>query len=825
MQEMNREQVTPVNIEDEMAGSYLDYSMSVIVGRALPDVRDGLKPVHRRIIYAMHEEGLLSNRQHSKCAGVVGEVLKKFHPHGDAAVYDALVRMAQPWNVRYPLIGSQGNFGSIDGDAAAHYRYTECRLSRIAELLLSDIDRGTVDFVPNFDGRDVEPTVLPSAFPNLLVNGSSGIAVGMATNIPPHNLGEVIEALFLLMENPAARTADILRVLPGPDFPTGGYIYGRAGIAEAYETGRGKLTLRARLRTEQLKGGREAVIVAEIPYQVNKGRLLEEMAALIRDKKITGVADLRDESDRDGMRIVLELKRGETPEVLINQLYKLTQLQTTFGVIMLALVDGRPRYLPIKRMLEAYLDHRRGIVVRRARFDLDKARKRLHTVEGLRIAVDHIDAVIAIIRESADNDAARASLRDRFGLTAVQAEAILDMPLRRLTGLERDKLEKEHAELLRQIEELTSVLADPKKVEAIVRKELAEVKEKFADPRRTEITDAGEAITIEDLIADERMVITVSHEGYIKRTPTSVYRHQRRGGKGAVGMKPKEEDWAEHVFVGTMHNYIVFITDRGKAYWLKVFELPQAGRASRGRQIVNLLELEAGEKVRAMIPVETFAEDRYLIMATRRGQVVKNALSLYAHPRKTGIKAIKIEEGDEVIGARLSNGNQEVFLATRKGMAVRFKEDQIRPMGRFVTGVRGIRLRKGDAVIALEILRPNSYILTVCDKGYGKRTEGSEYRLTNRGGVGVINIRTGERNGEVIGCLEVLEGHEVILISEKGTTLRIATGEIRLVARATLGVRLMQLEPDDSVASVACIEEEEAEPNGDEPEGSAPAAP
>lgn len=822
MQEMNREQVTPTNIEDEMSGSYLDYSMSVIVGRALPDVRDGLKPVHRRIIYAMHSEGLASNKSHSKCAGVVGEVLKKYHPHGDGAVYDALVRMAQPWNLRYPLIDGQGNFGSIDGDSAAAYRYTECRLSRVAELLLTDIEKNTVPFEANFDGKVQEPSVLPAAFPNLLVNGSSGIAVGMATNIPPHNLREVIDALQLLIKKPEADVGDLMKIMPGPDFPTGGYIYGRSGIVDAYKTGRGKLTLRARLGTEKLKSGKEALVVTQIPYQVNKTRLIEEIAKLVREKRIQGISDLRDESDRDGMRIVIELRKGEITQVISNQLYKMTQLQTTFGIIMLALVDGQPRYLPLKRILEEYLKHRREIVVRRTRFDLDKARRRIHIVQGLRVAVTNIDEVIKLIRASASTADAKDALRKRFDLTDVQATAILDMPLRRLTGLEIEKLEEEHKELVALIEELTSILSDPTKVTKIIAEELDEVKKKYGDDRMTEITDSAEDITIEDLIAEERMVITVSHEGYIKRTPTSQYRHQRRGGKGASGMKTKDEDWAEHVFVGTTHNYILFITDRGKAYWLKVYELPQGGRATRGRPIVNLLQIEAGEKVQAMIPVVEFADDRFLIIATRKGQVIKNALSLYSNPRKTGIKAVKIGDDDAVLAAMVSNGNQEIFMGTKKGMAVRFDENQVRPMGRFVSGVRGIRLREGDEVIGLGILRQDSSILTVCENGYGKRTKASEYRRTNRGGLGVINIKTSDRNGDVVGCLEVFDTDEVILISKKGITIRSKMAEMRLISRATQGVRLINLNKGDHLISVARVEEEKADVNGDEDDQETP---
>ncbi len=810
MQEMNRQNITPVNIEDEMQASYIDYSMSVIVMRALPDVRDGLKPVHRRIIYAMHDEGLQHNKQHSKCAGVVGEVLKKYHPHGDSAVYDALVRMAQDWNLRYPLIDPQGNFGSVDGDAPAAYRYTECRMTAIAELLLQDIEKNTVEFMPNFDGRVMEPTVLPAAFPNLLVNGSAGIAVGMATNIPPHNLRETVTALKILIANPEATLPELMRVIPGPDFPTGGYIYGRAGIREAYETGRGRIQLRARVMVEQQKSGKDSLIVTEIPYQVNKANLIAEIATLARDKKIQGISDIRDESDQNGMRIMIELRKGEVPQVIINQLYKMTQMQVTFGIILLALVDGRPRYLSLKRMLQCYLEHRREVVVRRTKFDLDKARRRIHIVEGLLIAVDNIDEVIKIIRSSSSTDDARQSLKSRFGLTDEQTQAILDMPLRRLTGLEIEKLQQEHQELAALIEQLVAILADPNKVTTIIRDELDAVARKFGDERMTEIVDAEGELTVEDLIAEERMVITVTHSGYIKRTPTSLYRRQRRGGKGASGVKPKEEDWVEHLFVGTTHNYIMFFTNTGKAYWLKVWELPQAGRASRGRPIVNLLALEPGETIQAMIPIDKFSEDRYLVMCTRKGQVVRNSLDLYSNPRKVGIKAINIADDDELIAVRMTNGHQQLLIATREGMAVRFDENDVRPMGRFVGGVRGINLRGDDQVVGMIALRPESTVLTVCEKGYGKRSDAEDYRLTKRGGVGVINIRATERNGKVIAVLDVIESDELILISEQGITIRSRVSDMRVIARATMGVRLMHLEEGDSLVGVARIEEDKS---------------
>ena len=809
MQEMNRQNIVPINIEDEMQASYIDYSMSVIVMRALPDVRDGLKPVHRRIIYSMHNEGLTHGKQHRKCARVVGDVLGKYHPHGDSAVYDALVRMAQEWNLRYPLIDGQGNFGSVDGDSPAAFRYTECRLSAISESLLQDLGKETVDFAPNFDGSFDEPTVLPAAYPNLLVNGSAGIAVGMATNIPPHNLRETCAALKVLIENPDATIPELMRALPGPDFPTGGYIYGRAGIREAYETGRGKLTLRARVLVEQTKSGKEAIIVTEIPYQVNKANLITETAGLVRDKKVQGISDIRDESDQNGMRIVIELRKGENPQVLINQLYKMTQLQVTFGVILLALENRRPRYLSLKRILQCYLEHRREVVVRRTKFDLDKARRRVHIVQGLLVAVENIDAVIKVIRGSADANAARQQLKSRFDLTDEQTQAILDMPLRRLTGLEIEKLEAEHKELIALIEELASILADPKKVIAIIVEELDAGVEKYGDGRVTEIVDSEGELTIEDLIAEERMVITVSHQGYIKRTPTALYRRQRRGGKGASGMKPKEEDWVEHLFVGTTHNYILFFTTTGKAYWLKVYELPQGGRASRGRPIVNLLTLEPGERIRAMIPVDKFSEDRFLIMGTRKGQIVKNGLNLYSNPRKVGIKAINIADDDELISVRLTSGQHEVLIATRDGMAVRFKESDVRPMGRFVGGVRGISLRGDDEVVGMITLEPASTVLTVCENGYGKRTRADEYRLTKRGGLGVINIRTTERNGKVIAVLDVIDGDELIMISNQGVAIRSRVGEMRIISRATQGVRLINLAEGDRLTSVAPVGETE----------------
>jgi len=818
-----REQIIPTSLEEEMKSSYLDYAMSVIVGRALPDVRDGLKPVHRRIIYAMNQINLTSGRPHKKSAAVVGDVIARYHPHGDQAVYDTLVRMAQDFSLRYPLVDGQGNFGSIDGDPPAAYRYTEARMSRYAELLLQDIDRDTVDFRPNFDGSTVEPEVLPSAIPHLLVNGSAGIAVGMATNIPPHNLREVIDACVLLIDEPDAELKAIMGVLTAPDFPTGGYIYGREGVVEAYRTGRGRVILRARINTEQLKGGREALVVTEIPYQVNKSNLLIEIASLVRDKKVTGISEVRDESDRDGMRIVLELRKGEPSQIVINQLYKHTQLQTTFGVILLALVNGRPRYLSLIKVLRLYLDHRREVVVRGTRFDLEKAERRLHIVEGLRKALDHIDDVIETIRSSKAQDEARGKLMRWFELSQEQADAILDMRLARLTGLERDKLEEEYKELKKIIKELRGILEDPAKVQAVIREELLEIREKYGDDRRSVIIDSSEEVTVEDLIAEENMVITVSHAGYIKRTPTSLYRRQHRGGKGVAGMETKEEDWVEYLFIGTTHNYMMFFTDRGRAYWLKIYELPQGGRATRGRPIVNMLQLEPGERIQAMIPVREFDDAHFLLMATAKGQVVKSALSLYSNPRKVGINAIRIEEGDRLVDVKLTGGSQEVIIGTRDGMAVRFNEQDVRPMGRFVQGVRAITLRDDDLVIGMEVCRPNATILTVCEHGYGKRTQIDEYRLTRRGGIGVINIKTSERNGKVVAIKEVLDDEELIMITHKGTTIRCPVQNIRTIGRNTQGVRLIDLEEGDRLTDVARLGEKEEVGNGEPDEPPPPA--
>lgn len=830
----NREQIIPINIEDEMKTSYIDYAMSVIVGRALPDVRDGLKPVHRRVIYGMHDLGFGPTHKYEKSAKSVGHVMGNFHPHGDSAIYDTLVRMAQPFSLRYPLIDGQGNFGSVDGDPAAAMRYTESRLSHHAALLLQDLDKNTVDFGPNYDSSHQEPLVLPSAFPNLLVNGSGGIAVGMATNIPPHNMGEVIDACVLMINNPKVTIAELMQKMPGPDFPTGAYIRGRKGIMDAYSTGRGRVVMRARVATEQLKLGREAIIVTELPYQVNKARLVEEIAYLVRDKKITGISDLRDESDRNGMRIVIELKKGEVPEVVINNLYKHTQLQTTFGVIMLALVDGRPRYLSLPQMLQYYLNHRRDVVVRRTRYELDRAERRLHIVHGLVVVQDNIDEVIKIIRAAANPEEAKRTLMATFKvplemarqvdpdvteavpLSEEQATAILEMRLSRLTQLEKTKLYHEAEELVAAITRYRHILAETTEVWKIITKELLDVKAKFADARRTEIIDDTGDLSIEDLIAEENMVITISHSGYIKRTPTALYRRQKRGGRGSTGVETKEEDWVEHLFIGTTHNYLMFFTDRGQAHWLKVYEIPQGGRATKGRPVVNLLQLQEGEQIRAVLPVgNKFDDNRALIFATKKGQVCKQALSLYSNPRKVGIKAINIEEGDELCDVKLTNGQSEVILATQMGMACRFHETAVRSMGRFTSGVKGINLNPGDHVVGVETPRPGADLLTVCENGYGKRSNVEDYRLTNRGGKGVINIKANDRNGKVVAVKEVIDEDELIMITREGMSIRSRVADTRTIGRNTQGVRLINLQEGDKVMGVARLAEKEDDEDGD----------
>jgi len=805
----------PVNIEDQMRESYMDYAMSVIIGRALPDARDGLKPVHRRILYAMFREGLVHNRRYSKCAGVVGEVLKRYHPHGDSAVYDALVRLAQNWSVRYPLIDGQGNFGSVDGDPPAAYRYTECRLTKLAEELLADIDKETVDFVPNFDDSTAEPVVLPSKVPNLLVNGAAGIAVGMATNIPPHNLREVCDGLIALVENPELTTDELMRYIPGPDFPTAGFICGQAPIREAYRDGRGILTVRARATVEtDEKSGRSAIIVTEIPFQVNKARMVERIAELVNERKLDGISDLRDESDREGMRVVIELKRDAVAEILLNQLYKHTPMQESFGVNMLAIVEGRPRILSLKEALGVFIQHRRAVVVRRTAFDLRKAEERLHILAGLKIAIDNLDQAIALIRAARDPASAREGLMTAFGLSQLQSQAILEMRLQRLTGLERDKIVAEYGDTERAIEGLRQILADEREVAKIILDELREVREKYGDDRRTQIVDEAAVISVEDLIVEEDMVVTISHQGYIKRNAAGLYRAQRRGGRGKIGATTRDEDFVEHLFVASTHSYLLFFTTAGKVYWLKVHEIPQAGRAARGRSITNILNLGPEEKLSAFLPVREFQEGRCVLFATRRGLVKKTDLMQYASPRSSGIIAIALEEGDEVIGVRLTDGPSHVILSTRAGQAIRFEEAEARPMGRDTYGVWGMKLDEGDEVVSLDLVEAGAALLAVSGNGYGKRTEMEEYRLTRRGGKGIITMKTTDKTGRVIGVRMVTDDDQIMLVTSGGKVIRLRVNEIRVIGRNTQGVRLIGLDEGERVVSVARLAEREDEVDG-----------
>ncbi|MDP3790476.1 MAG: DNA gyrase subunit A [Candidatus Omnitrophota bacterium] len=807
------EKLVPVYIEEEMKDSYINYAMSVIVGRALPDVRDGLKPVHRRILFAMKELGVEHSKPYKKCARIVGEVLGKFHPHGDVAVYDTLVRMAQDFSLRYPLIEGQGNFGSVDGDSPAAMRYTEARLSRITDYMLLDIEKNTVDFMPNFDGSLEEPMVLPACLPNLLVNGSSGIAVGMATNIPPHNLTEVAQAVMFVIDDPSCDPKDLLKIVKGPDFPTGGIIRGYEGIKNAYSTGRGLLRVHAKAFIEEQKNGKETIIVKELPYQVNKANLIETIADLITDKKIDGITDLRDESDKDGMRIVIEIRRGANAKVILNQLYKHTQMQTTFGVIMLALVEGRPRVLNLKEVLEEFIRHRKEIVIRRTKYDLEKAQDRAHILEGLKIALKELDKVIKIIRGSKDPQEAKAELIKKIGLSDRQAQAILEMQLQRLTHLERDKIDKEYLELIKKIELFKSILESEKKVLEIIKQEMKDLIEKFGDARRTDILPETEELDIEDLIAEEDVVITISHAGYIKRLPVSGYRKQRRGGKGVTGADMKEEDFIEHLFIASTHDYMLFFTDKGIVHWLKVHEIPEAGRTSKGRPIVNLLTLGAGEKVSAFVPVRQFKEGEFLVMATKNGTIKKTALTAYSNPRKGGIIGITLEKDDELIEVQRTDGNAELLMATREGKAIRFKESQVRDMGRGAKGVRGINLGKKDALIAMEVAKADQTILTVTQEGFGKRTLFKEYRIQSRGGKGIINIKVTGKNGEAVGIKTVSDRDEIMLITEKGMIVRSPIKDIRATGRSTQGVRLMKLDKGDKISSVAKIvpEDEAAE--------------
>src|SRR5947208_846109 len=759
-------------IEEEMRKSYLDYAMSVIVGRALPDIRDGLKPVHRRVLYTMQLLGQAFNRGYKKSARVVGDCMGKFHPHGDSAIYETLVRMVQDFSLRYPLVDGQGNYGSIDGDPPAAMRYTEARMARIAHELLADIDKGTVNFVPNYDDNEQEPVVLPARIPNLLVNGSTGIAVGMATNIPPHNLTEIVDALVLLVDDADTAIEKLMKVVTGPDFPTAAYIYGNGGIREAYTTGRGTITLRAKAHKEKGRGGREAIILTELPYQVNKATLIEKIAELSKEKKIDGISEIRDETNREGIRVVLEMGRGDMPDIVLNQLFKHTQMQTTFGIIMLALVDRRPQVVNLKQMLEAFVKFRREVVTRRTRYDLARAEEREHILAGLRKAVDRLDLVIRLIRQADSPDAAREALMGQLDLSEIQAKAILDMRLQRLTQLERHKIVEEHEQVVALIAELKGILASDAKLMAIIRQELLAIKEEYGDARRTEIVSQTTDLTIEDLLADEEMIVTITRSGYIKRTHVDTYRSQRRGGKGVTGMETKEEDIVEDLFVASTHSYLMFFTNRGKVHWLKVHEIPEGGRQAKGKAMVNLLSLGERETVATCVPVRDFAAGGHVLLATRRGEVKKTKLEAYAHIRTGGIQAMDLEQGDEVISARKTDGHREVMIATKKGMIIRFAEEEILAKSRGAGGVRGIDVEEGDAVIAADVVQEGSLILTVTERGFGKRTPLEEYRLVGRAGKGIIDIKTGGRNGNVVGMPQVRESDDILVVTTKGKIIR-----------------------------------------------------
>ena len=805
------EKVVPVLVEDEMKNSYIDYAMSVIVGRALPDARDGLKPVHRRILYAMYEAGITHDKSYKKSARVVGDVLGKYHPHGDSAVYESLVRMVQEFSLRYPLIDGQGNFGSIDGDSAAAMRYTEARMGKISDEMLQDLDKETVLMNPNYDGSLEEPTVLPAKLPNLLINGSTGIAVGMATNMAPHNLGEVVDATLMLIDNPSSSIHDLMSVLKGPDFPTGGTILGMQGIREAYETGRGRIQLRAVATIEEIRKDKNAIIVSEIPYQVNKSKLIEDIALLVREKKIIGISDLRDESDRDGIRVVIEITRGNDPNVVLNQLYKHTQMQTTFGIINLALVDNVPLELNLKRILQIYLEHRMDVIQKRTQFQLRKAEERAHILRGLKIALDHLDAVISLIRASRTVEEARSGLISNFGLDEIQAKAILDMRLQKLTGLERQKVEDEYAELMRLIAEYMSILQSDEKKYGIIKSELVELKQKYNNERRTQIMASHVELDLEDLIPQEDVIVTFTNSGYVKRLPVSTYSQQRRGGKGVIGMETKEEDFVENIFVASSHDYILFFTNKGRLYWKKVYEIPEGSRQSKGKAIVNLLELGEGEYVTAMIPVTEFSDDKFLFMATRSGTVKKSSLSDFSNPRKGGIIAVTLMEDDELVNVAQTDGSKDMVLVSRHGKAIRFSEADVRPMGRSAQGVRGIKLEQGDKVVSLDVVDESSTLLTITENGFGKRTEFGEYRTMHRGGMGVITIVTSLRNGPVVNVKAVREEDEVMLTSSDGIIIRIPVKDIRVQGRNTQGVKIMDVRQDDKVVGVARIEPEEEE--------------
>jgi DNA gyrase subunit A len=852
--EQSQQILTPVDIETEMKKSYLDYAMSVIIGRALPDVRDGLKPVHRRILFGMYELGLTSTKPYRKCAKIVGEVLGKFHPHGDAPVYDALVRLAQSFNMRYPLVDGQGNFGSVDGDPPAAMRYTEARLSKIAEEMLADIDKETVNFTPNFDESTQEPLVLPTRIPNLLVNGSSGIAVGMATNIPPHNLREIIEATVMLIEDPETNLKKVMKVVPGPDFPTGGYIYGRDGIEQAYRTGRGAFQVRAKAAIEQAGKERENIVITELPYQVNKARLIEHIAELVQNKKIQGIGDIRDESDRDGMRIVIEIKRDEEPQLILNHLYKHTQMQESFGMILLSIVAGQPRELGLVEMIKLFIEHRVDVVRRRTEYDLRKAEEREHILVGFKIALDHLDEIIKLIRRSKSPKEAKEALMAMdirgahlpyedtrrsaaAGFTERQAQAILDLQLHRLTQMEREKILEELKQIQVRIAELKEILASDKKLRAVIVAELKEIDKSYSDERRTQIVDRVEEIKLEDLIKDEEMAITVSHAGYVKRTPVDVYRHQSRGGKGRIGARTREEDFVEHLFVASTHTYILLFTSKGRVYWLKVYEIPEAAAATRGKAINNLVHFQENEKLTAVVAARNLEEEgRYVFLATKQGTVKKTGLAEFSNPRPSGIIAINLDSNDELIGAKLTDGKQMIFLASHEGQAILFRETEVRAMGRQAGGVNGMDLGKGDYVVSMDAVQPDfeiikkefkqetqnldelesdqiresltSLMLTVAEKGYGKRTPLAEYRVTSRGGKGVINLKSTDRNGPVVAALQVKEDSDVMIITGQGKVIRVHSGEIREAGRSTQGVRLLRLDEGDRIAAAASILEE-----------------
>ncbi|ERI90536.1 DNA gyrase, A subunit [Clostridiales bacterium oral taxon 876 str. F0540] len=807
---MNNEgNILQVDIKQEMKKCYIDYAMSVIVGRALPDVRDGLKPVHRRILFSMHELGITPDKGYRKCARIVGDVLGKYHPHGDTAVYDALVRMAQDFSIRYPLVDGHGNFGSVDGDGAAAMRYTEARMSKITLELLRDINKNTVDFVPNFDGEEQEPLVLPSRFPNLLVSGSSGIAVGMATNIPPHNLGEVIDGIGMLIENPEATVLDLMTKIKGPDFPTAGIILGTAGIREAYETGRGKILVRAKTNIEEEKG-RQKIIVTELPYQVNKAKLVENIADLVRDKKVEGISDLRDESDREGMRIVIELKKDANANVILNQLYKHTSLQITFGAIMIALVNNEPQTLNLKQILNHYLDFQKEVIRRRTQFDLDKALARAHILEGLRIALDHIDEVIALIRSSRTTEQARNGLIEKFGLSEKQAQAILDMRLQRLTGLERQKIEDEYNELMKDIAYYREILANETLVLQIIRDELADIKAKYSDERRTAIERNSSDIDIEDLIQEQDVVVTLTHAGYIKRISADTYTAQKRGGRGIQAMATKEDDFVEHIFITSTHNNLLFFTNLGRVYRLKGYELPEAGRSAKGTNLVNILPLNPGEKIQAVMPVKEFEEDKFLVMATKEGLIKKTDLTQFSSIRKNGLAAINLREGDELIGVKMTDGQSEILIVTQDGYSMRFCETDVRPMGRTATGVKAITLREGDKAVSMNVIAENEDVLIVSENGYGKRTGIDEYSAHRRGGKGIITYKVTEKTGKIVGARIVKDGDEIMLINTSGVAIRLNAENISVTGRNTMGVTLMKTTEDEKVVALAKINKDEA---------------